>query len=192
MNKGLDERHFLCTINRKSTGIKPEVNLKYPSDAFRFTSVCLCRRRDLADNRTPKMKRISANQKRVIKINQVNIWGPSLSPISSVFDEGDGALPFSFVTGVTSFVTGCSLFISSILLSTSCFVAGSVTELSPAGGDGADMSPPGGDGSFSSNSLRCFTDRLWRYFIAFRQKSNCSPVLNSALRHCYDHYVIGT
>lgn len=64
MNKGLDERHFLCTINRKSTGIKPEVNLKYPSDAFR---------RDLADNRTPKMKRISANQKRVIKINQVNI-----------------------------------------------------------------------------------------------------------------------
>ena len=170
MNKGLDERHFLCTINRKSTDIKPEVNLKYPSDAFRIGSrVCGCVGEEI--NRTPKMKRISANQKR--EINQVNIWGPSLSPDSSVFDEGVGALPFSFVTGVTSFVTG----ISSILLSWSSFVGGVVTMegLSPADGDETDI----GDvtGSFS-NSLRCFTDRLWRYFIAFRQKSNCSPVWN--------------
>ena len=125
--------------------------------------------------RTPKMKRISANQKRVIKINQVNIWGPSLSPISSVLDEGDGALPFSFVTGSSSFitgsssfVTGCSLFVSSILLSS--FVGG-VTELSPADGSVTD------DVTVSlSNSLRCFTDRLWRNFMAFRQNSNCSPV----------------
>ena len=68
MNKGLDERHFLCTINRKSTDIKPEVNLKYPSDAFRIGSrVCGCVGEEIAG--TPKMKRISANQKRVIKIN---------------------------------------------------------------------------------------------------------------------------
>ena len=151
-------------VNRYKTGSQPQISIRCVSN--RFTSLCVGG--EIADNRTPKMKRISANQKRVIKINQVNIWGPSLSPVSSVFDEGDGALPFSFVTG-------CSLFISSILLSTSSFVAGVVAgELSPAGnGDGTDT----GDvtGSFS-NSLRCFTDRLWRYFIAFRQKSNCSPV----------------
>jgi len=160
-------------VNRYKTGSQPQISIRCVSN--RFTSVCVGG--EIADNRTPKMKRISANQKRVIKINQVNIWGPSLSPVSSVFDEGDGALPFSFVTGVTSFVTGCSLFISSILLSTSSFVAGVVAgELSPAGnGDGTDIGAGSFSGSFS-NSLRCFTDRLWRYFIAFRQKSNCSPV----------------
>ena len=71
MNKGLDERHFLCTINRKSTDIKPEVNLKYPSDAFRIGSrVCGCVGEEI--NRTPKMKRISANQKRERSIRLIS------------------------------------------------------------------------------------------------------------------------